>query len=414
MLPRVFCLVLMSFAAIELRPVLAQAGGDQPIEKLDPLVVSDGSHFEPKDYYPNFSWDKTPMYFMFGDTQRLLLPEEVKSIAARTDFLCIEKAHGRQAIPAAELTTKHEVAAFRKIKPEAKVLFYFNSAYAWPFTSYNAAFTRKKIDDHPELKKFLIVDPETGELVHRNNVFCFDVLNPDFREWWVDTVVKGVAESGSDGVFIDQMHGFSWLRKELSHEVQQAMGEMMGALKKKMGPDKILLGNNAHQRNAKHVFPVIDASMFEHFDEKLLSKESLLRDWQDMLKLAKAGKISIFRIGVEVEVEKLADGDSKKSQRNDPTKMAALANERLEYYLACYLIGAQPYSYFQYGWGWRLDSGNLHDFYMLHKPLGPPQGAYQRTTPDGWQFTREFEHASVWVDLETKEAKIEWAKPSTE
>jgi len=51
-----------------LRPVLAQAGGDQPSEKLDPLVVSDGSHFEPKDYYPNFSWDKTPMYFMFGDT----------------------------------------------------------------------------------------------------------------------------------------------------------------------------------------------------------------------------------------------------------------------------------------------------------------------------------------------------------
>ena len=94
--------------------------------------------------------------------------------------------------------------------------------------------------------------------------------------------------------------------------------------------------------------------------------------------------------------------------------MAALANERLEYYLACYLIGAQPYSYFQYGWGWRLDSGSLHDFPMLHKPLGPPKGAYQRTTPDGWQFTREFEHASVWVNLDTKEAKIEWAKPNAE
>ena len=410
LLLRVLCLVLLSFSAIELRPVHAQAGGDQPIDKLDPLLVSDGSHFKPKDYYPNFSWDTTPMYFMFGDTQRLLLPEEVKSIAARTDFLCIGKAHGRQAIPAAELTTKHEVAAFRKIKPEAKVLFYFNSAYAWPFTSYNAAFTRKKIGDHPELKKFLIVDAETGELVHRNNVLCFDVLNADFRDWWVDTVAKGVAESGSNGAFIDQMHGFSWLRKERSHEVQQAMGEMMEALKKKMRPDKILLGNNAHQPNAKHVFPVVDASMFEHFNEKLISKESLLRDWQDMLKIAKAGKISIFRIGVDVE----ADVEKKKLKYNDPAEMAALANERLQYYLACYLIGAQPYSYFQYGWGWRLDSGNLHDFPMLHKPLGPPKGAYQRTTPDRWQFTREFEHASVWVDLETKEAKIEWAKPSTE
>jgi len=32
------------------------------------------------------------------------------------------------------------------------------------------------------------------------------------------------------------------------------------------------------------------------------------------------------------------------------------------------------------------------------------------TIRTGWQFTREFEHASVWVDLETQEAKIKWAQ----
>ncbi len=51
------------------------------------------------------------------------------------------------------------------------------------------------------------------------------------------------------------------------------MGEMMASLKEKMGPDKILLGNNANQAIAKHVFPVIDANMFEHYNEELLSKE---------------------------------------------------------------------------------------------------------------------------------------------
>ena len=371
------------------------------------LKISDGSHFASKDHYPKFSWDTTPMYFMFGGTHRLLSPKEVDYIAARTDFLCIEKSHGRKTLGAAELGAQHEVAAFGKIKPEAKVLFYFNAAYAWPFTSYNEAFTRKKIDDHPELKKFLIVDPETGELAHRKNIFCFDVLNAEFRQWWVDTVAKGVAQSGSDGVFIDQMHGFSWLRSAQSREVQQAMGEMMGALKKKMGPDKILVGNNAHKAIAKHVFPVVDATMFEHYSAKLLSKEHLLRDWKDMLKIAKAGKISIFRIGVEAEqVEGQGHGDLKRG----PTEMAALADEKLEYYLACYLIGAQPYSYFQYGWGWNLASGSLHDFPLLYKPLGPPKGAYKRTIRTGWQFTREFEHASVWVDLETQEAKIKWAQ----
>ena len=375
--------------------------------KLDPLRVSDGSHFDPKDYYPKFSWDTTPMYFMFGDTHRLLTPEEVDSIAAGLIFSALKSRMDAKYWVPPNWAPSTRSPRLRKSNPKPKCCSTFNSAYAWPFTSYNEAFTRKKIDAHPELKKFLIVDPETGELAHRNNIFCFDVLNAEFRQWWVDTVAKGVAQSGSDGVFIDQMHGFSWLRSAQSREVQQAMGAMMGALKKKMGPNKILVGNNAHQKSAKHVFPVIDASMFEHYNEKLLSKERLLRDWKDMLKIAKAGKISIFRIGVEAEQ---AAGQNHTKSKREQSEMAALADEKLEYYLACYLIGAQPYSYFQYGWGWSLSSGSLHDFPLLHKPLGPPKGAYKRITRKGWQFTREFEHASVWVDLETKDAKIQWAK----
>jgi len=80
----------------------------------------------------------------------------------------------------------------------------------------------------------------------------------------------------------------------------------------------------------------------------------------------------------------------------------------VEYYLACYLIGAQPYAYFQYGWGWTLSSGALQDYPEMHKPLGAPQGPYQRVTSDGWAFTREFEHASVWVDTEKEQARITW------
>ncbi|QDS94270.1 hypothetical protein FF011L_30490 [Roseimaritima multifibrata] len=372
------------------------------------LTVSDGSSFIPKDYYPEFRWDTTPMYYMFGDTRRTLTPEEVKFIAERTDFICIEKSHASRELGFAERGAKHEAGAFKKIKPEMKVLFYFNSAYAWPFTSYNQMFKPDTIDDHPAYKKFLIVDPKTGELAHRRNVFYFDVLNPELRDWWVNTVAQGVRESGCDGVFIDQMHGFAWLRKDRSQEVQKAMGDMMGALKKKMGPDKILLANNAHQRIAKDVFPVMDASMFEHYNAQLLSKEALLRDWNDMLQIAKAGKMSIFRIGVEVERVRSPQGEqtTRKRSRTDP--LAALAKERIEYHLACYLIGAQPYSYFQYGWGWTLASGSLHDYPELRRPLGAPKGAFQRTTAEGWEFTREFEHASVWVDTEKGEGKISW------
>ena len=91
--------------------------------------------------------------------------------------------------------------------------------------------------------------------------------------------------------------------------------------------------------------------------------------------------------------------------------MPKLSKEKAEFALACYLIGAQPYSYFMYSWGWKLSSGALVDYPEFKKPLGIPKGGYRRTTPDGWEFTREFEHASVWVNTETRQAKITWHQP---
>ncbi|VGO12981.1 hypothetical protein PDESU_01535 [Pontiella desulfatans] len=363
------------------------------------LRISDGSLFKPQPHYPAFSWDATPRYYMFGNEHRLLTPEQVKFIAGRTDFLCIEKSHGKKQLGAAELGAKHEATAFKKIKPDMKVLFYFNAAYAWPYTSYNKDFTKEGIEKNPKLRAFLVPHPQTGKLADQFGAFCFDVLNPDFRKWWVDTVAKGVKESGCDGAFIDQMHGNVDLRKEKKKEIERAVGEMMGALKKKMGPDKILLANNAYAEGAKLVFPVSDAIMFENYANVKSSKENLISEWDDMLRIAKAGKISVFRLGVE--------GTGRRNlQPNMPEY--SRQKEKVEFALACYLIGAQPYSYFLYSWGWKLSSGALVDYPEFKKPLGPPKGAYKRTSPDGWEFTREFEHASVWVNTESREARITW------
>jgi hypothetical protein len=276
-------------------------------------------------------------------------------------------------------------------------LFYFNAAYAWPYTSYNRNFTRQRIEAQPELKKFLIADPKTGKLANRYGAFCYDVLNPDFRDWWVETVAKGVRESGCDGAFIDQMHGSVKLRKGKGAEIEKAMGTMMTALKKKMGADKILLANNACNADAKHVYPVSDAIMFENYASEKSSKESLLEEWGQMRKNAKAGKISVFRLGVEGT-----------GRRNMKPNMPELSKKKLEFAQACYLIGAEPYTYFMYSWGWKLASGALVDYPELRRPLGPPKGAYERTKPDAWEFTREFEHASVWVNTESRQAKITW------
>lgn len=399
---------LFFLAACSLCAVSTLLGADDSTAPLDQrsLRISDGSQFVPQDLFPEFSWDTTPMYYMFGDKERVLTPEEVEFIAKRTDFLCIEKSHGLGELGAAELGAKHEAAAFKKANPDIKVLYYFNSAYAWPYTSYNKDFTRKGVEANPKLKDFLLTDPETGELGRQHgSVYMFDFLNPEFREWWVETVAQGVRDSDCDGVFIDQMHGNSRLRRDKSAEIARHMGDMMASLKAKLGPDKILLGNNACNPDAKHVYPVCDAIMFENFADVRGSKENLLVEWNDMLRNAKEGKVSVFRLGVEGAGRSYVRTISREEKF---ATMPKISQERVEFSLACFLVGAQPYSYFMYSWGWTLNDGSLVDYPELQKPLGAPKGPYQRTTPKGWEFTREFEHASVWVDTDKRKAKITW------
>ena len=367
---------------------------------------SDGSTFTSKAFYPNFNWDTTPIYSMFGASWTLLESDQEAFISERSDFITIEKHHGASVLGYAEFGAQYETEAFKALDPGNTVLYYFNAAYAWPFTSYNEYFTAESIDEHPELKAYLLTDESTGELYDRNGVYFFDVLNKDFRHWWVDAVVDGVKVAETDGVFIDQMHGFSYLRWDQREDVYAAMGEMMSDLKASLPTDTILLANNG--ADVELVFPSADAFMFEHYNEDKISKENLLKEWDDMLHIAQAGKISVFRIGVDIEanVLSLLDGMSS-TEKTDYLEQYSL--DRAEYFLSVFLIGAQPYSYFQYGWGFSLyDGGSLVDYPLFSKPLGKPLNTYTRLSVDRWEFSREFEYASVWVNTETGESKITW------
>ena len=345
---------------------------------------------------PAFSWDKAPIYQMFGDGTRLLNEAELSSIAGSSDFLCIEKSHGFTELGCAKLGAAREIARFKKTDPQTTCLFYFNSAYAYPFTTDSHVFGKDVIGE--PFRSFLLLDPQTGEPMRRGRVPMFDVLKPGFRTWWAETVGQGVRESGADGLFVDQMHGFAFHRREQKSEVDAAQAEMMRMAKKAIGPEKILLLNNGAHIPA--LFEIGDAFMFEHYKTDQLTKEAIVADWDLMKKISAADKIAVWRIGVEVETEGKKDLGAAEFEK--------LARERLPYHLAVFLIGARPYSYFQYGWGWTLQSGGLVEYPEFSKPLGAPKGDATRPDPAAWTFTRQFERASVRVDLETGTSEIMW------
>ena len=378
----------------------------QTNEKPEPLITTNGVVFTPKDFYPKFSWETVPTYMMFADNDRLLKGSEVKKISAETGFICIEKNHGLSTLGDAVLGLEHERQVFKKEQENTVVLGYLNGALTYPFTRYTKMLTEEKIDQFPEMKAYLVKDPKTGELARTRGLYGYNVLNPATRKWWSDSAADMVQQSGADGIFIDQMHGFSWLHpSEKRSEVVDGVADMMAQLKAKIGPNKILLANNG--AHIEKVFAVSDAFMFEHYKRKVThSKERLLKDWELMEKIADAGKICIYRFGASPDKgTPLAEVKNKSTKQDE---FAALSKKQIELYLSFYLIGAQPYSYFQWNWGWKLSTGPLEHYPELHKPLGKPLGRYKRTYADKWEFTREFEHASVWVDTEKWEAKITW------
>ncbi len=50
------------------------------------------------------------------------------------------------------------------------------------------------------------------------------------------------------------------------------------------------------------------------------------------------------------------------------------ARENITFPLACFLVAAQPYSYFCYSWGYRDQHGSLDSYPEFEKPLGEPTG----------------------------------------
>ena len=165
--------------------------------------------------YPVFSWDTVPVYLHFGsDTQ--MTEEQVETTARLSNFICLEKAHGTKSDREhPERIAGEDARRIKKANPNAKVLMYWNTLIAWPFTSSNRDFTAT----HPE--DWTLRDMQTGEpllkgTLGKTPVYQYNLLNSEVRTWWAETVGGAVSECGFDGFFMDAVSQSKrplWLKK---------------------------------------------------------------------------------------------------------------------------------------------------------------------------------------------------------
>jgi dienelactone hydrolase len=347
---------------------------------------------------PGFNWDRVPLNLHFGKRSADLTDAEVGFIASHSTLIALEKSHGVTPHGSTEAGIADSARRITQRNPDAKVLFYLNAFINWPgydaFKTYRPEWTLRTAG---------------GEIItHPSGTPRPDPSNADFREWWSDVVAHANRTAPLGGVFVDALP--QALSPGLAKQVGDAkaraivagLREMLALTKRKLGPDRLVLVNGLRTTDFREIldWEGIDGVMIEHFGAFKTDTPTDIKADLDSIALAAAkGKFAVIKGWPGF------NWLDKEMMQRPYAELLQLARERLTFPLACFLVAAQPGSHFCYSWGYREEHGMLDAYPEFDRPLGPPQADAKWV---GLTATREFAHASVWVDLTTKQARIDW------
>jgi hypothetical protein len=355
----------------------------------------------------HFSWDTIPIYIHFGKSRGPLSDDELRFVAQSSDFVCLEKGHGLGSTGSTEKGIAYDAKRLKALNPRIKVLFYWNTFINYPL--YDAC---QEVAKHPE---WIFRDKKNQPIYKTGRLEQYNLLNPEFREWWASIAEKAVTEYGCDGIFMDAVNQAKrpiWMKRGWGEGneaiLTQAVVDMMRLVRKGMGKDALLLYNGirsmdpAGTTSGAEYLPHSSGVMVEHFTAfHSQSKESIAADIKAIISASNMGRIVV----VKGWPDRTFNWTNKETMRIPSDVLADKARKKIIFSLACFLIAAQEKCYFSYSWGWREQHGSLVDYPEFHKPLGRPNGPAKK---EGWVYTRVYEHASVRIDLAARRAEIDW------
>lgn len=357
---------------------------------------------------PDFSWDHVPLYMHVRKASDFT-PEELEYLAG-FPLITLEKTTGSKTHGSSEAGSRAAARAIKAVNQDACVLYYRNV-----LCNYSTYKVNKKLK---AIRGAFLQGSDGNRRLHRGVREVYDLSNPEVRKWWVDHCVEMAGYDEIDGLFLDgniKALEPAYLRKEIGDEKKHAVAEgyavMMQDLKNRMPPNKMLVANIIRARltdSGLGYLQYFDGSYLEGIESQangLTRVEYLAKGIDAVQTAARQGKMICMSIGLgNSALTGLKIDDSRK-------KLARGADiqPRLEYCLALFLICAEKHSYFLPHDGYDVNDNRssvwLTRFPEYDKPLGPPKGP---AIQDGYAYTREFESASVFLDIEKREAKITW------
>ncbi|HEY9661237.1 MAG TPA: putative glycoside hydrolase, partial [Allocoleopsis sp.] len=338
--------------------------------------------------------------------------EEIRFLTSHFPLITIANGQGSAKYDALEDGMYQAARQLKAASPNTTVLFYWNT-----FLAYSGYRAYQTFAAHPEWR---LSEADGSRLLVREQVETYDLSQPALRDWWVSVAQTALNQAPFDGIFMDAAI------KPVSRQQQAALGarraaavksgieELMEETRAKLGPNAILLYNglraNLSQASGNEDTLFLEhtsGAMLEHFNLVLERDSDGVFDKEDMAtnialiqQAGARGKIVVVKAWPGFyQAARIYGGTAP------PDNPVAAARKAITFPLACFLIAAEPYSYFIYTWGYGDNSGTFEWYPEFDKPLGQPQG---RATQNGWVYTRSFEHAQVRVDLASEQATIDW------
>lgn len=358
---------------------------------------------------PDFSWDKIPVCIHLASNKTDFSEEQLKFMA-KFPIICLEKTQGVGVYGNMEKGTQVAAQGIKKYNTNSKVLFYWNSRIDYGDVYSFGSILEKK----PEW----IMKDAKGEAitVHAKKRLTYNPMIKEFRDWWVSVPTEQLnKDKNLDGVFVDAV--LQYLAspaakikaegKEKYDKTLEGVYSMLTEMRKNIGDDKLIVANSL--RGLEKTFPnmgldfydYIDAGMMEHFCAlSAEDKDVIVKDIALIQEAAKRGKAVIVKGWPTFNFANM--GELKHSSQKSLEQQAM---RDITFPLACFLVAAGEKSYFCYSWGYNENQGGLIDYPEYNRALGKPKADAKK---DGYVYTREFEHCSVWVDIASREAMINW------
>jgi len=366
-----------------------------------------GDRDNPRPTYPEFSWDRVPLYMHIRKATSYT-DEEIAFIA-KFPLITFEKANGHQDHGSVEEGTLIAARAVKKVNPKVKILYYRNV-----FVHYGNYAANEGLERIPGA---LLRDEKGNSKLVRNRVEAYDLSNSDLRTWWVDTCKNLTVDEAIDGIFLDgnvKALVPGYLARQIGARKRKRTMDgyhlMMKQTREAIGPNELMIANllRARFENAGlEYLDYFDGSYLEGFFHNVGDasyEEYVAKGIDAMQKAARRGKMIAFSSGLALpeSTSNMGIDEGHATVQSDAQARAALV-----YPLAVFLICAEKYSYFRVHEGY---SANEDDRWMrwfpeYDRPLGPPDGPAKK---DGYRYSRTFAHASVFLDVKRRTAEIQW------